>query len=164
MSGVYRLTDTLSIIRIEDLAYIPCDLQNTDYQKYLRWREELDEEGNPNVPDPKEVPTVLVPDQGTIPPILIASALNISIENSNIKSVDGIFGLAGAVYLGTGMYMMFFMTSQPDTSYYAILNGGAPVMSVIEKDIDYFIVHASNTADGDAVDALSFSVQIYRGN
>lgn len=55
MSGVYRLTENETIIRIEDLAFIPPDPLNRDYMDYLKWIEEG------NVPDPKEVPQEPVP-------------------------------------------------------------------------------------------------------
>jgi len=34
---MYKLTDTDSIIRIADKAYIPNDPANTDYANYLKW-------------------------------------------------------------------------------------------------------------------------------
>jgi hypothetical protein len=156
MSGVYKLTNSSSILRIADQAWIPADSQNADYAKYLEWIAEG------NTPDPIDAP--IVPDQGSIPPTLVASALNIVVANSDIRSISGIFGLAGAVYLSTGTYMLLFTSAQPDTAYFTILNGGAPCMSVFEKAVDHLIIHSSNVVDGPLVDAPAFSAQIYRIN
>jgi hypothetical protein len=32
-------TEPSVVIRLEDMAYIPFDLQNSDYQAYLKWLE-----------------------------------------------------------------------------------------------------------------------------
>lgn len=34
---MYKLTNSTSILRTEDFAFIPQDPQNTDYKAYLQW-------------------------------------------------------------------------------------------------------------------------------
>ncbi|QDM27011.1 hypothetical protein FNL56_13475 [Tardiphaga sp. vice304] len=109
-----------------------------------------------------EPPAPAAPDAGTIAPQLIASALSVNIVDGDVASVDGIFGLAGAIYLGVGQYMLLFLTSQPDTNFYAVIGGGAPCMSSAEKDVDYLTITATDAAGGQPVDAAQFNVQIFR--
>ena len=47
---LFETKELNSIIRLEDMAYIPFDLANTDYQAYLKW---LDE-GNTPLPADEE--------------------------------------------------------------------------------------------------------------
>ena len=52
---MYKLTQSTSILRIEDYASIPADPDNTDYQKYLAWVAEG------NTPDPADPVPVTSP-------------------------------------------------------------------------------------------------------
>lgn len=113
-------------------------------------------EDQPPEPEPEE------PDPGTMPPRLVASALNINVANGDVASVEGVFGFAGAVYLGTGLYMLLFLASQPDTNFFSVISGGAPCMLPDEKDVDYVIIRATDAAGGVPVDPSQFSVQVFR--
>lgn len=46
---MYKLTHFTNIVRLEDNAYIPDDLGNTDYQRYLQW---VSEGNTPEPADP----------------------------------------------------------------------------------------------------------------
>lgn len=56
---MYKHTDTTSIIRIFDGAFIPADERNSDYAAYLAWVEAG------NKPEPADIPPVVIPQSVT---------------------------------------------------------------------------------------------------
>lgn len=46
---MYKLTNDYTIFRILDNSFIPINLENTDYQQYLKWISEG------NIPEPADV-------------------------------------------------------------------------------------------------------------
>jgi hypothetical protein len=37
MYKLHKYKEIQTIIRLQDMAFIPCDPANTDYQQYLKW-------------------------------------------------------------------------------------------------------------------------------
>lgn len=52
---MYKLTDSTTIVRVADSAYIPADPANTDYQQYLAWVDAG------NTPEPYVAPPTPIP-------------------------------------------------------------------------------------------------------
>lgn len=57
---MYKLTNTDTIIRIEDGAFIPMDTANRDYREYLEW---IDAGNTPAAADPVPTPVELTLEQ-----------------------------------------------------------------------------------------------------
>ncbi len=65
---MYQLTTSNAVIRLEDNAYIPLDLRNIDYLKYLEWVKAG------NTPAPPLLPPVLPNYHGFYNGLLISAA------------------------------------------------------------------------------------------
>lgn len=102
------------------------------------------------------------PEPGTKPPVLVASALSITVSNGDISGVDGAFNLVAAIYLDVGQYMLLFLAPQPDASYFALVSGSAPNFTIAEQTADYIIIQAMTDSPGSPIDPERFSVQVFR--
>lgn len=150
-----RNYNSTSITRLADGASIPADPANTDYAKYL-----ADVAADPTCVADADQP--LAPDPCTTPPALVASVFDVLVANGDVQSISAAFNLVAAIYLDVGQYMLLFLTPQTDVGFYAVVNGGAPYMCVIEKTTDYITVQALDAINGLPVDPAQFSVQVFR--
>lgn len=66
----YKLTNSTTILRIEDGAYIPADLANHDYSEYQAWLE------LGNTPEPADIPDPKIAIQAQIDQIEISTQEN----------------------------------------------------------------------------------------
>ncbi|KRQ99284.1 hypothetical protein [Bradyrhizobium valentinum] len=105
--------------------------------------------------------TVDLPPVAT-PPKTVAAAFNIKIVDGWIPTIDGMFNIGAAIYLDVGLYMLFFVEAQPDTNYFALITGDAPVKRVGEATVEYFTIEVKDGPDGSGFDPASLSVQVMR--
>jgi hypothetical protein len=97
------------------------------------------------------------------PPALVAAAFNLTVSaDAGVESVEAMFNVLGAMYLGVGQYMMLFAEPQPDSGYSPLLTGGdGALLNVTDKAVDAFTIEA-RTASGDYVEPSRFSFQVFR--
>lgn len=96
-----------------------------------------------------------------VPPVLVAAALNINVADNDITGIEGMFNIAGAVYLDVGTYMLVFTESQLDDAYFAIITG-APAAAMTSRATDVFVIETFASIGGEHIDPPQTSVQIYR--
>lgn len=106
--------------------------------------------------------TIIPPPVVAKAPTLVAAALNINVAASDITNIEGMFNIMGGAYAGAGTYMVFFSEPQPDTNYFAIITGNAPVKEMTIKQTDLFYIETMDAIGGAHVDPPQTSVQIYR--
>lgn len=149
---------------IVDGLSIPWDAENNRPIDYTGeagrvWQSIKNEEG---ISDPAPYVPPPPPDPGMISPRLTAAALGVTVENGDISSIAGAFNLVAALYLDVGLYMLLFMTPEPDNAYSAVVQGAAPYMRVIEQEADYLIIEARDGINGSPVDSPQFNAQLFR--
>jgi hypothetical protein len=149
--AAYQLTATTAVIREADGAFIPDDPANRDWIIYVAWL------AAGNVPDPYSS----TPAPVSQPPVLDAAALTVAIDPTGGITVGGAFNIAGAVYLGVGVYLMLFINNEVDANYFAVINADAPNTIMTSPAVDSFYVNSMD-GSGNPVDATRMSVQVFR--
>jgi hypothetical protein len=76
---MYRLTQGDTIVRIDDNAFIPAALDNTDYQAYLAWLE------SGNTPEPAPEP---------VAPVELTPAEKLAASGLTVDELKELLGLA----------------------------------------------------------------------
>ena len=93
---MYKLTESDTIIRLIDSAYIPADPANTDYAAYLAWLAEGNTPEPADQPDPKDaIKAQIAAIEATITPRRLREAL-ISGNSDFILAVDAEIALLRA--------------------------------------------------------------------
>lgn len=94
-------------------------------------------------------------------PAMFAAAFNLTVGNGEVTGIEAGAGLAAAMYLDVGTYLLFFLVEQPDTNYFPEANDENAFVQVTEKGVDYIIVSATD-GNGNPVDPARFNVKLYR--
>jgi len=106
-----------------------------------------------------EEPANIEPEFGSIAPRLVASALEVIIDNADVAEMNGTYNLIAAFYEELGLYTFYFINVQPDTNYHALAAG--VILREVDKQTDYLTVEALN-ANGSRFDPSHFGVNLYR--
>lgn len=105
--------------------------------------------------EPPALPTVPVPR-------LVATAL-MTVDAGDLGGVSSAAGLSFGIYMGVGLYWLFFSEEMADLSYsYAVATSQGRV-TVADRQLSYMELTVVDDA-GDPVDPSEISIQLYRSN
>lgn len=144
------------------LMTVPDDMANRHRQMIYDWEfgppDEIGQRERVNTIPPYEPP----PPPAEPPPSPILCCLaNLKIENGEISGIETAAGLQMALWVGPGVYWVFFAEPAPDTNYIADASASAPTACVSARETEYIEVTVTG-ADGVTFDPAEVSIKIYR--
>lgn len=117
----------------------------------LAWRSEG------GIAQPYSAPTPQLPT-----PILLGTAL-LTVDSGDLGGVSSAAGLSFGIYMGVGLYWLFFSQEMADLGYSYAVTTSQGRITVTDRQLSYMELTVVDDA-GSPVDPAEISLQLYRSN
>lgn len=127
---------------------IPVDPNNTDYAKLIAAGTVIEDYVEPP-PVPPSNPTVI-------------GIAELKIVDDEVSGIDTSTGLAAGMVIDVGVIWVFFLNSQPNTSYLTFVQSNGFNVDVTDRQEDYFEITVTDRSTNTPITPASLSISIQR--
>ena len=147
--ATYRYTDAAhTMILSSDDLWIPAKMDNEEYKRLVTEGTPIEDYVAPPPPTP-------------VTPTLIGIA-ELKIVDDEVSGIDTSTGLVAGMVIDVGVIWVFFLNSQPNTSYLTFVQSNGFNVDVTDRQEDYFEITVTDRSTNTPTTPGSLSISIQR--